>query len=276
MQTRHLQLAAAGVLLAACGGGPPGPPVLAFGNESMSEATYESESSTTASISMMGQSLQMTQAGTVVYGVTFTDQADGVGIVMTVEDLDATISNPMGTPISLDEGMVEGDLTFRMDRTGNTTLTGSPDVSDEASQMISGLTLAHTFFPGLPGRSIATGESWVDTVSYFGEEGPGERRETAVITYTLEGDVVVDGRSLLRIGLEGTSESAQEVEMEGVSVSQEGEVEVEGHILWDPDRGVMFEAERRFSGTGSASVPMIPQELPIRIEGSETTRLQGM
>ena len=63
----------------------------------------------------------------------------------------ATLTQPMGAPVQVDEGYVTGPLLFSLDRQGNATVTGQPEVRAEASQMVSGLDLAHGFFPGLPG-----------------------------------------------------------------------------------------------------------------------------
>ena len=67
----------------------------------------------------------------------------------------------MGPPVTVDESHVDGSLEFSLDRLGNASVSARPTVQAEASQMVSGLGLAHTFFPGLPGRAVAPGDRWV-------------------------------------------------------------------------------------------------------------------
>ena len=142
--------------------------------------------------------------------------------------------------------------------------------------MVSGLALAHTFFPGLPGRAASVGESWVDTVAFEGEDGPGVRSETSILTYTIVGDTLVDGKALLHISIAGTALSEQDLEMGGMAIHQESEVVVEGYVLWDFQAGVRFEHYRRATGSGTVSLPIVPGPIPIDVVSTQRTRLRGM
>ena len=140
--------------------------------------------------------------------------------------------------------------------------------------MFSGIALAHGFFPGLPGRAVSTGDQWVDTVSYEGETDMGIRSETSVLTYTVRGDSVIAGRSLLVFEVAGTVASEFDMNVQGMTVTQMSDLEVEGHVLWDYQAAVMFESHRMATGEGSVRIPLAPAPLPIRIESSERARLQ--
>jgi len=262
-------------VLAACGGGPPSPPALAYHADASTSVVYDYEDITVVSISFMGQSMEMSQEGVADYAVTFDPEPDGVVVTLTVEDMDASINQPMGAPVRVDEGDVEGALVFAMDRMGNPSIRERPRVADGASQMVSGLDLAHTLFPGLPGRGVAVGDSWVDSVAYEGEEGPGRRSADSVLRYTAVGDTVVGGRSLLLISLEGTSATTADFEAAGMMISQASEVDIEGHVLWDAQAGLMFEHVTRARGRGTVEVPVAPAPMPIEIESERTVRLQG-
>ncbi|MDE0899060.1 MAG: hypothetical protein OSA81_08595 [Longimicrobiales bacterium] len=263
--------------LAACGGGPPGPPTLAYGSQATNKLTYQHGDTTAVSVSIMGQSMEVNQSGVATYAVGFSSVPDGVGVTMSLQDLEASITQPVGAPIQLDESGVQGDLTFVMGRTGNTVSIGErPAVTDEASQMVSGLSLAYMFFPGLPGIGAMMGDSWVDTVSFEGEDGPGMRSETSVLTYVVEGDTVVAGRALLRISFSGTSSSEQDLEMGGMDIHQESEAEVLGYVLWDHNESIMFEHHRVATGSGTLSLPIMPTAIPMDVVSTQHTRLEGM
>lgn len=262
------------VMISACAGGPPSPPSLEYVTSEPRDLTYGYSSETTVSISMMGQSLALSQEGTATYAVALTPTDHGVDVRLRVAELDASISNPMGAPIMIDEDAIDGILEFSLDRRGNTTLRSVPEVREEASQMFSGISLAHGFFPGLPGRAVTAGDQWVDTVSYRGETDMGIRSETTVLTYTVTGDTVITGRPLLVVEMEGTTESEFDLNVQGMSVTQSSDLRVAGLVLWDLQASVVFESQRTASGEGSVRVPLAPGPLPIRIESTERARLQ--
>ena len=274
MFARRFLILALSLMFAGCSAAQPSPPRLAYGLPTLSEVTYHLGDTTTVSISMMGQRLELAQTGVADYAVTFEAVPGGIVSSLSVVELAATINQPMGAPIQLDRSDVSGRLVFTLDRQGNATISERLVVSDVASQMISSLALAHTFFPGLPGRAVAPGESWVDTVSYEGSEGAGTRSELSVTRYTVVGDTVVGGHSLLVISLEGTAESTTEMEFGGMAVKQSSNVEVSGHILWDSQRGLMFESVKTATGSGTVSVPVAPVPLPIEIRSILRVRLQ--
>jgi len=262
------------VMMSACGGGPPAPPSLEYVTSQPRDLTYDYSSETTVSVSMMGQSMELSQEGTATYAVGLTSTGQGVTVRLAVAELDATLSSPIGAPISVDERAIDGTLEFSLDRTGNTTLHSEPQVREEASQLFSGVSLAHGFFPGLPGRAVSPGDQWVDTVSYDGATDTGRRSETTVLTYTVTGDTVIAGRALLVMQMEGTTESEFDINVQGMSVTQSSDLRVEGHVLWDYQGSVMFESRRTASGEGSVRIPLAPGPLPIRIESTERARLQ--
>jgi hypothetical protein len=275
MTGRPIAFTSAVVLLSACASGPPSPPALAYGQHTVSAAVYDFSDTTSVDISVMGQAMQLSQHGEAEYAVAFADDPAGVGVTLAVRSLSVRLNQPMGEPVEIDESSVRGDLAFSLDRVGDATVTRRPAVADEASQMISGLSLAHTFFPALPGRATEAGDSWVDTLSYSGDDGPGSMSESSVLSYTVAGDTVVDGRSLLLIEVEGTTTSANDMEFSGMPVSQESELAVRGYVLWDPASGIMFEQYRESTGSGVVSVPVVPAPLPVSVRTVQRARLQN-
>ena len=264
------------LLLSACGGGRSGPPLLGYGIPTPTEVTYVYGDTTVVSLAVMGQGMELSQRGVANYSVTFGPVPGGIEVTLTVEDLAAVINPPMGSPIRLGNEDVTGDLVFTLDHLGNPTITERPEVSDVGSQMVSGLGLAHTFFPGLPNRAVGVGETWVDTISYEGRESAGLRSESTVIRYTIAGDTVVAGRSLMVIALQGTTESTAELELSGMSVAQSSNLTLEGYVLWDTQSGLMFESFKKATGTGTVRVPVAPGPLPIEIAATQRARLRGM
>ncbi len=273
MHTRFPALTAGTLLIAACAGG--GTSGLGYDLPAQTEVTYGYTDTTIVSVSLMGQRMELALRGAAEYGVVFNATADGVGVTLTVEELAGSISVPMSAPVRIDESDVDGALVFSLDRRGNATVTSRPHVSEAATRMISGLGTAHTFFPGLPGTPVSPGDQWVDTISYEGDGEVGATTEFTVLRYTVVGDTVVDGRSLLAIAFVGTTELSNSMEMQGMRIAQSSSVDVEGHVLWDARSGLMFEMVKTGRGRGTVSVPIVPQPLPIEVETTQRARLLG-
>lgn len=276
MRDRIHSILALSLLLAACGGGRSGPPLLGYGVSTPTEVTYVYGDTTVVSLAIMGQRMEMSQRGVADYAVKFGPTRTGLDVTLTVKELAAVINQPMGAPLRIDKSDVTGDLVFTLDRRGNPTISERPEVSDGASQMVSSLGLAYTFFPRLPDRVVGTGDSWVDTVSYEGQDGPGLRSELTILRYTVTGDTVVAGRSLMAISLQGTTKSTMEMELAGMSITQSSDLVVEGYVLWDAQRGLMVESFKKATGSGTVRVPVAPGPLPIQISAIQRARLKGM
>lgn len=273
MFQRSILVAGVAALLSGCAGGAP---ALEYGLPTPDAVRYTYGDTTTVTVSIMGQTLEMAQRGVVDYAVAFAPAPSGVNVSMSVSELEGVLSQPMGASVRIDSDDVQGVLVFALDREGNAVIAEQPTVSVEASQMVSGLALSHTFFPGLPGRAVAVGDMWVDTVSYQGSEGAGDRSETGVYRYTVVGDTVVSGRSLLRIDVAGSNELSATLDVQGMSVSQRSEVEVDGWVLWDAEAGLMVERRSTATGSGTASVPVAPGPIPIQVRSTQVIRLAGM
>jgi hypothetical protein len=255
---------------AACAGGAV---ELGYRVPATPSVTYAYADTTLVAVSFMGQALEIAMRGSADYGIDFARAAPGVEVTMTVERLDVSVTVPMAGEETVDESGVDGPLVFTLDPTGDAAIVASPDISVTAARMISALSTAHSFFPGLPARAVGPGDRWVDTVSYEGDAELGATAEESIVTYTVVGDTVVGGRSLLRIGLTGTSRSSNETTMGGFQVAQSSELTLDGHVLWDEEAGIMFELVRNGTGTGTVRIPMAQQPLPIELTTTQRARL---
>ena len=262
-------------LVVGCTATPPAPPALAYGMPADAEAVYDFGDTTVVYVDAMGQRMELGMGMSGVYDVMYAPASTGVDVTMAARSFSATVTSPMGAPIRADESDIDGELTFTLDRVGNATVTGEPGVSDVVSQVLSGVVLVQGFFPGLPGRAVVPGDSWVDTIDVVGGAGEGQRSDFSILRYTVQGDSTVDGRTYLSIALEGTTEISTEMDMGGMTISQSSDLEMEGHILWDLPAGRVFETRRSGRGSGTVSVPNIPFPLPIQVETSQLARFRG-
>jgi len=261
-------------LAVGCAGCAAGSATLGYRVPDVRAVTYAYGDTTLVGLSLMGQQLEIAMRGEADYGIEFGPAPAGVEVRLTVERLAAVVAVPMAGEETVDESAVQGPLVFTLGPTGDAAVVSTPEVSIAAARMISSLTTAHSFFPGLPDRAVVAGDRWVDTVAYEGDAELGATSEETVVTYTVVGDTVVAGRSLLHIGLTGTSRSSNQTTIGGMQVAQATELALEGHVLWDRDRGLMYEIVRRGTGSGTVRVPIAPQPLPVQVSVTQRASLQ--
>ena len=130
--------------LSACAAGAP---ALEYAVPEPGDVRYIWSDTSTVGVSLMGQSVEMAQRATAEYAISFTPAPAGVNVTMSLSHLEGVLTQPMGAPVRVDEDDVEGVLVFALDREGNPVIAERPTVAVNASQMVSGLVLAHHFFP---------------------------------------------------------------------------------------------------------------------------------
>jgi hypothetical protein len=276
LSTRILYAGAlAGCLAAAsCASGTPAPPALAYRLPDPTAVTYHAGDTLAIDIDALGQSLELRVGSTAEYGASFEREGNGLRVTLAVRDLSIDLDLPMVGPMRVDEEIVEGELVLALDRRGRVTILESPDVEEAASAFFAGPMIAQSVFPGLPGTAVQAGDSWVDTVTVAEDGDTGESSQRSITTYTVIGDTQVEGRTLLEIELEGTSELRQTMALQGAGIEQRTNLDVVGRVLWDMQRGLMFERETISTGTGTVRVAPAPAPLPTRVESRSRVRLE--
>jgi hypothetical protein len=274
MRSRLPSLALACMTLAACGpGGPPSPPGLAYGLPTKTAVTYAAEARADIDIDAEGQSMQAQGSSSMTLDVAFAESSDGLGVTMEVREFQATQSNPMGSQ-SADEEGIEGPVVFTLDRTGEATLVAEPVMTGTTDQFFQPLELAYGFFPKLPGRAADVGESWTDTVSYEGTPADGKIKVTSVLEYTMVGDTVIGGSSLLKISFEGTVQQVASGQITGMDFSQNLSGTTSGWHLWDSNRRLLVQSHAEGDLRGSMEVAAAPFPLTVRVRQQEDVHLQ--
>lgn len=274
MRLRPTSLALTSLTLAACGlGGPPSPPGLAYGLPTVTTVTYTVEERSNMDIDAEGQSMQAQGSSNMTLGVVFSEASGGVTATMHVREFQATLSNPMGSQSADQEG-IEGPVVITLDRTGEATLVEEPAVRGTVAQFFQPPRLAYGFFPKLPGRAVESGESWTDTLSFEGTPGDGEIKVTSVLDYVIVGDTVVDGRSLLKITVEGTVDQVGSGQVTGMDFTQSLSGTTSGWFLWDRNRGLLVESRSDGDLRGSMEVSAAPFPLALRVRQQGQVRLE--
>jgi len=220
--------------------------------------------------------LRMRGTGTSTMAAAFSRSAEGIQVTARFLQLDARLSQPMGGAQTATEADVAGDIVFALDSRGHATVISLPEAKGAAAQLANPQALAYEFFPMLPGGVVNPGDTWTDTLSYEVEVDQGMTESTSIVTYTLKGDTVLDGRSLLLITVAGRADVVGSGVTEGMEVIQVFSGDVEGTVLWDPGRSVYVAGsfERDMDGTVEVPAAGMPP-MPMTVRGRSHVRLQG-
>ena len=221
-------------------------------------------------------SLRMRGTGTSTMAMTFARGEGGVQVTATIQELNARLTQPMGGAQSATESDIEGDIVFTLDPKGHTTVVSLPETKGAAGQLANPQGIIYEFFPLLPGGAVNPGDSWTDTLSYQIETDDGDSETTTIMTYTLQGDTVVDGKTLLKIAAVGSGEVVAMGVSEGMEVTQTFSGDVVGTILWDPARSLYVSGyfERDMDGTVEVPAAGMPP-MPLTVSGKSHVKLQG-
>ena len=221
-------------------------------------------------------SMRMRGTGTATLSMIFERGAEGIQVTANFQELNARLTQPMGGAQTADQDDLEGPLVFTLDERGHTTLVSVPEMRGQAAQMANPHTVAYEFFPRLPGGAVEPGATWTDTIYYEAEVGPGETTSTTIMTYTLRGDTVVDGQTVLKIDMDGVADVVAFAVTEGMEVTQVFSGDVSGYALWDPARAVYLGGFSEADMAGTVEVPAAGMPpMPLTVSARSHVRLQG-
>lgn len=206
--------------------------------------------------------------------MTFARVSEGVQITATVESLAGSMDNPMAGNISVDESDVTGSLVFLVAPKGDVSVVSRPTVAGAGAQLGAFAGKAQEFFPRFPGYAVVPGDSWVDTVTWSGGEGGAEFSSSTAYTYTMAGDTVIDGTSLVRISVIGDVETEVKASQGGMNVEQTLTGSTTGDFLWDVERGLLHASDLHRTLAGVVNIPgMNLPPMALKASGPARTRL---
>ena len=268
-----LALLAAGSAWACAPGGPPSPPGLSYDLPEDPTLTYAWGDTSRLEMSLSGQDFDASSAASAMVDATFTRIEGGLQASFTFDDFQGRFSQPMGSPSRASADDVTGPLFFDLDRRGKVSSVRPPQLEGSAAQVLEPYSLAHGFFPILPGTAAEPGDIWTDTLRYDVDSDWGTVEATVVRRYTLEGDTVADGRSLLLIRSAGTADVATDGEIQRMRVSQSASGSLEGTHLWDPGRGILVASRETPDLRGTLRASAAPAPLNLRVRQTIAIRL---
>jgi len=258
-------------LMAACAGGPGGgsggPAALAFQVPQQTTAAWVQADTAVISVDAGGQMIDIQALSRAVVDMSFAPAEAGVQVTATWRELEATVSNPMGPAERMDIDDVEGSLVFTLDRRGAATMVSAPTLKGNAANMMASSETVHGFFPRLPGTPPTAGMTWTDTIAFEADEAAGPIVARTIMTYTVAGDTVVAGRTLLKVDMAGDASHTQEGVTSGMSFVQDMAGTLRGYFLWDMGAGMLHSQVTFSELTGTMDVDAVPFPLDVSMRG---------
>jgi hypothetical protein len=156
---------------------------------------------------------------------------------------------------AVDASDLAGEFRLTLDARGRTEVLESPVLTARLLDVTSAESMVRPLFVQLPGRPAGVGDAWTDTIVSV-ENGPDARSTVrTVITTTILGDTVVDGRTLLRLRTRAENHMEMEGRSGGVLVRQLLTGTTEGSVLWDPHFRMLIERGETGSLAGTLAMP---------------------
>ena len=273
MKTRTALTIAAIASTSACAGSDDSPAAanLAYTIPEPPSVVYDVSDSLSIVVDAMTGAVAMDGEASGTIGLAFGDDPDGLRVVGTVEAFAASVSSPLTGDVTADIDDVSGDLQVVLDVSGVKDLEAFPQLSGAVAQMSSFPALPYLLFPRLPGGEAHPGATWADTVTTTAETAELLSTINSLITYTLLGDTVVDGRRLLHISVANELSMENELTQGLTSLTQNLEGSADGFVLWDPERGLVAHAEYLRDLEGSTSTGIFGD---MHTEFTGSTRLR--
>jgi hypothetical protein len=250
-----------------------GPAMLGYDLPGGGSLVYSQVDSGQIRLDLGGQVLDMTALSNQVVEMAFTRGEEGLQVTANWQELDASMSNPMQGTMRLSEEDLTEPLVFTLDARGRARVVSKPEVPAGLSQLFSADGVAQGFFPRLPGQAPEPGMSWTDTVTYEMTEGGMTAENRSVETYSIAGDTLVDGMTLLKINLVARESVFAEGRQQGMEMVQDLSGTTRGYILWDLARGVMYSRFEESELDGTTEVDQVPYPMELTVEARSYVKL---
>ncbi|HEX6361510.1 MAG TPA: hypothetical protein VFZ93_01030 [Albitalea sp.] len=201
------------------------------------------------------------------------EREGGLRVTATVTALSGSFASPAGAPITAGPQDVPPPAVLRVSPQGVVTLADDVRFAGALAQVTSPGALYRSFFVRLPADVVSRGSTWTDTVRTAEEQAGMTSRMTQVVRSTWARDTVLDGRPVIVI----TSDITTEIELSGSNQGVEVEQRMSGSssavALWDPAQGVLVERTERGTSSGSADLPGLNMNgIPVNASSRQVVR----
>lgn len=118
-------------------------------------------------------------------------------------------------------------------------------------------------FPSLPGKSVDTGETWINTLKYSEQLTAGDVEISIKSTYTLLEETTKDGIECVKIDTENRITVHGEVKEEGMNILIDMQGSGNDTIYFDHKKGMFLSVEGAYNLTGKGIIEELEMEIPM-------------
>lgn len=256
----------------------PEPDALAYGLPTASPAFYivaDTATFTVDSGAMGPMSVSAAYSGTVE--IVMGAGEDALEARVRFHGLDGVFQTQGQRPQRVDASDIDGEFLLTVDAQGRTETVGAPILSQRLLDVTSADAMVRPLFVQLPGRPATAGETWVDTIVSLEHQSDARSQVRTVMTTTLVGDTVVDGRTLVLLRTRADNRLEMEGRSGGVLVRQLLTGATDGTVLWDPHFHMIIQRSEDGSLTGSLEMPGAGAvTVPLAARVRRHVRLEGV
>lgn len=256
-------------------GGPSPAGTLGYGLPSPPSAVYGIADTAQVTVTTPAGKLESAGGYALTLDLGFETDPAGVRVRGIVDEIEGSLWTP-GAPSQRPRpiGPPAETHDFVIDRRGVVAVRSFPTLSGDAALLFSFAGHAHDLFPRLPDSVVDPGATWPDTVRWHVDLPETEVTYRAILTHTLVGDTILDGRPLLRIAVDGTLDTVTVTGVPGAATYRVLKGPVTGFVLWDPERRLVAWAEYERDLAGMLERPD-RRVLEMSLEGRVRLRLEG-
>lgn len=266
--------------LLACASAPPAPettaPTLAYVIPPVNPATYLITDTTRVAVEGSdGRNLNTTAAlrARAALGM----HTDSIGMLASVRLLSVSGAfDAAGTVTTrVDSADVPaGAALLRMSGRGVDSAMHAPHMSRELLRVTGGASFFQHFFTRLPDAPVEPGYVWTDTVTHQDDAAGVQSRSRTIMTSSLQGDTVVEGRTVRVIA----SRLATTIELQGVVDGMQVRQQLTGtgtaRTLWDDEQGLLVRREETSMASGTLDLPALDMRgVPVQASTRRLLRL---
>ncbi|MCI0432077.1 MAG: hypothetical protein L0271_00310 [Gemmatimonadetes bacterium] len=235
---------------------------------------YEVADTTAISMDIMGNAIRIDGNAFAALQLDFATAGDRVRTTVRFRELRGEFANSMGPTETLSQSDMPGPATVEVGARGDVRLTDVPAMTPTAAQILGPQSAYKRLFIPLPGRVVANGAGWVDTIQVSDDAGGMSSTTTLVVTSVLHGDTTVDGRRLRVIRSDAEVTTRVAGTNQGVELRQNLNGTSTGLSLWDPALNGIVLHDESTTMTGTMELPaMNLSGIPVVYQNQQRMRL---
>jgi hypothetical protein len=217
--------------------------------------TYETADTIALVMAAGGTDVRVDLSASTDAALDLVPASDGLRATVRITTLQGHATNSMGPSITLGSADLPGPAELSVSRRGVVEIVQEPQLTANLRRILGPNDLYRRLFVRLPGRDIARGVEWADTISVSEQNEGLASSTTTVLRSVWARDTVVAGRTLNVITSRATNVVRIAGTTDGVEIEQNLTGEGTGVTLWDPSRRIIVERHESGTATGGTDLP---------------------